>query len=183
MCNPYPKGTKEMSRRESEIRIYVACLAAYNNGILHGAWIDARQDEDAIRDEINAMLKASPEPDAEEYAIHDYEGFEGAPIEEYSGIAEVCALAAFISEHGVLGGKLVEHFGDLEDAKTALEDHYHGAFKSTADFAQVLTEETTQIPQNLLYYIDYELMARDLEINDVLSIETGIDQVHIFWRH
>ena len=22
-------------------RIYVACLAAYNNGILHGAWIEA----------------------------------------------------------------------------------------------------------------------------------------------
>lgn len=30
----------------SDIRIYVACLAAYNNGILHGAWIDADQDVD-----------------------------------------------------------------------------------------------------------------------------------------
>ena len=27
----------------TEPRIYVACLAAYNNGILHGAWIDAAQ--------------------------------------------------------------------------------------------------------------------------------------------
>ena len=24
-------------------RIYVACLAAYNNGILHGAWIEATE--------------------------------------------------------------------------------------------------------------------------------------------
>ncbi len=33
---------------ENAIRIYVACLAAYNNGILHGAWIDATQGEDGI---------------------------------------------------------------------------------------------------------------------------------------
>jgi len=26
-------------------------------------------------------------------------------------------------------------------------------------------------------------MARDLAINDVLTIETGFDCVHIFWRH
>lgn len=43
-------------------RIYVACLASYNNGCLHGAWIDADQDADAIRTEIRAMLKASPYP-------------------------------------------------------------------------------------------------------------------------
>ena len=28
---------------DSNPRIYVACLAAYNNGYLHGAWIDADQ--------------------------------------------------------------------------------------------------------------------------------------------
>lgn len=26
-------------------RVYVACLAAYNSGFLHGAWIDAGQGE------------------------------------------------------------------------------------------------------------------------------------------
>lgn len=39
-------------------RIYVACLAAYNNGILHGAWIDADQEPWAIWDAIRAMLAA-----------------------------------------------------------------------------------------------------------------------------
>jgi antirestriction protein len=32
----------------TEPRIYVACLAAYNNGNLHGAWIDATQGEWSI---------------------------------------------------------------------------------------------------------------------------------------
>ena len=35
------------SATESNPRIYVACLAAYNNGYLHGVWIDADQDADA----------------------------------------------------------------------------------------------------------------------------------------
>ena len=37
-------------------RVYVACLAAYNAGKLHGERIDANQDADAIHEEIQAML-------------------------------------------------------------------------------------------------------------------------------
>jgi antirestriction protein len=49
-------------------KIYVACLAAYNNGKLHGKWIDAAQDADDIQSEVDDMLKTSPEPGAEEWA-------------------------------------------------------------------------------------------------------------------
>jgi antirestriction protein len=174
---------KTMSEQKGEIRFYVACLAAYNNGILHGRWIDACQDEEAIRTEIGTMLKASPVEDAEEYAIHDYEGFEGARIEEYSAIAEVCVIAAFVKKHGTLGGKLLEHFGDLDDVQKAIGEHYAGCFKTVSEFAQEITEETTTIPDGLRYYIDYDAMARDMEINDVLTIEVGFEEVHIFWRH
>lgn len=172
-----------MLNQDGEIRIYVACLAAYNNGILHGCWINADQEADEIRDGINAMLKASPIGGAEEFAIHDYEGFEGASLSEYQGIENVAALAAFISEHGAVGGKLVEYFGDLDDARSAIEDHYAGEYKSLADFAQEITEQSTKIPKALEYYIDWERMARDLAINDVLTIETGFECVHVFWRH
>lgn len=166
------------------IRIYVACLASYNNGELHGAWIDACQDVTDIYAAIQAMLKASPIEEAEEYAIHDHEGFEGAEISEYQGIESVAELASFIEEHGKLGAELINHLcGDLENAQSAIDDHYHGVFKSVADFAQELTEETTDIPGSLQFYIDYEAMARDLEINDVFTIETGFEDVHIFWNH
>ncbi len=171
-----------MSKQKSEIRIYAACLAAYNNDVLHGQWIDADQDADAIRAEIAAMLKASPVHGAEEYAIHDYKGFEGARIEEYQSIDNVAEIAAFIDDYSALGGELLNYFGDLEDARTAMEEGYRGVYASLADFAQELTEETTQIPESLQYYIDYERLGRDLEINDVLAIETGFEQVHIFWR-
>lgn len=183
MSNPFPtKEIPPMTDEAKTIRIYVACLAAYNNGILHGRWIDATLGEDHISDGIKAMLAASPIPGAEEHAIHDYEGFEGVALGENESVQRVAELAAFIGEHGAIAGKLVEYFGDLEEAKEALEDRYCGVHSSVADFAQEITEETTQIPQNLQYYIDYERMARDLEMSDILAIETGFEEVHIFWQ-
>ncbi len=167
----------------AEIRIYVACLAAYNNGRLHGRWIDAALGEDHIWEEVRAMLGASPEASAEEWAIHDYEGFEGAPLSEYSSFETIAALAEFIEERGELGGKLLEHFGgDLGDASAAFED-YAGEHKSVADFAQDLTEETgPEIPKQLEYYIDWQAMGRDMEMSgDIFTIQTGFDEIHVFW--
>lgn len=47
----------------TEPRIYVACLASYNNGVLHGRWIDLDGlDYDDLSNEIAAMLRESPYP-------------------------------------------------------------------------------------------------------------------------
>ena len=165
--------------------IYVACLAAYNSGYLHGAWIDAGQDEQAIRAEITAMLNCSPIAGAEEYAIHDYEGFESLRISEYEGVASVVRKAAFITEHGALGAAVAEHFGgDMDEAEEALADRYHGQDASLADYVQELTEDTITIPESLRHYIDWEAMARDAEMGgDVFTIQTAHDEVHIFSGH
>lgn len=172
-----------MQNQEGEIRIYVACLAAYNNGILHGCWIDADQDVEDIRIAVAAMLRASPIAGGEEYAIHDHEGFEGAGITEYQSLESVAQTASFIAEHGELGGRLIAYFGELGEAREAIEDHYAGAYRSLADFVQELTEQGTTIPENLQYYIDWDRMAHDLAINDVLTIEAGFECVHVFWTH
>ena len=165
-----------------EIRIYMACLAAYNNGYLHGRWIDALIGADSIQDEINEMLKTSPMPDAEEWALHDYEGFEGLSLSEYEGLENICEKAEFIEEHGRMGAMLAEHFGgDMEEARTALDDQYAGSYKSLADFAEEITEQTTVIPDALQYYIDYERMGRDMAVNDVFTIEAAFEEIHVFW--
>ncbi|NQE65337.1 hypothetical protein E1H18_1118 [Caulobacter sp. RHG1] len=164
-------------------RIYVACLAAYNAGVLHGAWIDVESDAEAVWAAIRSMLEASPEPMAEEFAIHDHEGFGGVEIAEYAGIARVVEIAGFLRARGRLGALvLAEVGGDLEAAETALEDQYRGCFSSLADSFQELTEETVEIPQALRLYIDYEAMARDARLNgEVFTVETAPDAVHVFW--
>ncbi|HNP50543.1 MAG TPA: antirestriction protein ArdA [Nitrosomonas nitrosa] len=169
----------------ADIRIYVADLAAYNNGKLHGVWINATDDLDDIQEQINKMLAESPEGFAEEYAIHDYEGFEGYALSEYEGLKTAHEIACFIEEYPDFGGELLNNFGGaLEEAKAAAEENYCGCYKSLADFTESLTEDTTQIPENLAYYIDYERMGRDMELSgDIFTIETAYEEVHIFWNH
>jgi antirestriction protein len=163
-------------------RIYVACLAAYNSGCLHGAWIDADQDAEAIHADIDAMLRRSPIPDAEEYAIHDHAGFVGFAVGEFTPIEQVARIAQFLAEHGALGGAVLEHFnGDLDEAATALEEGYRGLYEALADYVQELTEETTLIPQSLRNYIDWGAMARDAELNgDFFTIEKSHNAVYVF---
>ena len=177
-----PLAATTAPARAERPRIYAACLAAYNAGCLHGRWIDATTP-DEITEQVRAMLAASPEPDAEEWAIHDYEGFEGARLSEYASFETVCELADFIEEHGELGGKVLEHFGDdLAEARAAF-DEYAGEYRSAADFAEQLHEDTgTQVPESLRYYIDWQALARDMALNgEIMVFQTGFDEVHIFW--
>ncbi|MEX5576691.1 antirestriction protein ArdA [Pseudophaeobacter sp. A-200-2] len=166
--------------------IYVADLAAYNNGILHGVWIDATQDIEDIWQAVREMLKATPlEEVAEEWAIHDYMNFGSVQISEYQGIESTHELAIFIEEHGELGGAVLEAFqGDVEQATKALEENYAGEYETLADFARELTEDTTEVPESLAFYIDYEAMGRDMELGgDLFTLETGHQKVHIFWNN
>lgn len=166
-------------------RIYVACLAAYNNGWLHGAWIDADQEPWEIYAEVSRMLRDSPVADAEEYAIHDFEGFGDVRLSEYTGIEHVAQLAAFIVKRGALGAAVLSYFsGDLDDAKEACEDRYLGTYESLADYMAEFTEECLTIPDRLRFYIDWDAMARDAELSgDVFTIQTAHNEVHIFDAH
>jgi antirestriction protein len=165
------------------IRIYVACLAAYNNGHLHGEWINVT-DEASIWEAVQAMLLRSPIEEAEEWAIHDYEGFEGAEVGEYFSFANVVELAEYIGERGRLGAEVLNYYGgNIEDAKARF-DEYAGEYESLAAYAEELTEQTGEtIPQRLAPYIDYKAMAHDYEQSgDFLTFRVG-GSVHIFWAH
>ncbi|USQ14920.1 antirestriction protein ArdA [Legionella lytica] len=125
--------------------IYVACLASYNNTILLSVWIDATQSEDDIMKEIWEMADNRPKPNAEEYAIHDYEGFGSIKILEYEGIGNIMEYASFIQEHGELGLALLCDYS-VDDAQTMLDDHYQGYYNSEVDFARQLFDDCVTLP-------------------------------------
>jgi len=166
-------------------KIYVACLAAYNDGYLHGCWIDATQDKTSVYQEIYKMLADSPIPNAEEWAIHDYEDFGSVEMHEYSEVEFACEMAQFIQEYGELGAAVIGYYGDgIENAKKVLRDHYHGAWGSEFDYATELFDDiyAHEIPKNILFYIDYEKFAYDLFINDYFSLEAD-GKTHVFSNH
>lgn len=150
-------------------RIYVACLAAYNSGRLHGEWIDADQEAEAIWAEIQTMLESSPEPDAEEWAIHGYENFGGLSIDENESIERVAQLAQLIAKHGYAYACYADHKGiEYATAEGFLED-YCGEYDSEAAYAEEYFTENNEIPDYLQMYIDWQRVADDLFINDFVS--------------
>ena len=163
-----------------EPKIYVACLAAYNNGYLHGAWINAYQDIDDLYADVKKILASSPISDAKEFAIHDYEDFGELSLNEYTDLNTVSELANFITDHSELGAAVLDHTnGNIEEAKKLLDECYHGEYDSEEDFAEKYVHDIMTIPEHLSYYIDYEKMARDLFINDFFSIEIN-SKTHVF---
>lgn len=87
-----------------------------------------------------------------ESAIHDQEGFGGCSESEYQGIQSLHELACFIEEYPNLAGKLLSHFGgSIDDARKAIEENCSGCYRSLADYAEELTDDTIQIPENLAY--------------------------------
>lgn len=165
-----------------EPKIYVACLAAYNQGFLHGQWIDADQSEASLSNAIMDMLSQSPiEEEAEEWAIHDYDGFGEIAISEYEALSSISELAAFVIKHGELGAMLYGYYNSLSDAEKMLEENYVGVYEHKADFARELTEETQEIPDRLALYIDYESMMRDFEYSGDINCFYLNGEYHIFW--
>lgn len=171
-------------------RIYVADLAAYNNGELHGEWIDAAQEPDAIEREIHEMLERSPEPFAEEWAIHDYEGFGGLHLGEFESIASIARVARLIEEHGAVFAGLVDHVGGLgylDEAEEAMKESYQGAYKDLEDWAFDLAGDTGDLHEacgRYAEYIDWEKVGRDAELSgDIFTVETDDGMIHVFWSH
>lgn len=162
-------------------RIYVRCLAAYNNGILHGDWIDASLGKEFIEERIKEILAKSPEPHAEEWAIHDYEGFGSTHLSENPSLQTLAEIAEFIGEHGELGAEVYAYSSSLAHAQEMMES-YHGEFKSKADYAyQYFNDcyDLEKIPSALSCHIDWDGVGRDLFICDFVSIEID-GSVHVF---
>lgn len=157
-----------MSKYDSPRRIYVACLASYNSGKLHGVWIDCEgKGADELQDEVSVMLRASPEPSAEEYAIHDHEGF-GELISEYTSLSAVAELCALLDEHGEAFGAYAENVGVEHADAEGFQDAYCGTWDSEEAYAEHLIDEGVlgEIAGALASYIDTARLARDLFMCD-----------------
>ena len=150
-------------------RVYVACLASYNAGILHGAWIDAT-DPDLLHDDIQEMLAQSPEPDAEEWAIHDFD-FHGVHIGEHDDIERVAAIGALIEEHGAAFAAYADNVGIDYATADGFQDAYCGEWDSERHYAEESFDDLYDIPDHLASYIDYDAIARDWFMGDFYSVD------------
>ena len=172
-------------------RVYAACLAAYNSGRLHGRWIDATQGADHIRDEIAAMLAASPEPGAEEFAFHDSEGLGG--LGEFESIDRVAALGEALDNADEPAALLAWLDNDAGNDPADFADYFLGTWASLAEyvedmFADYIAEADKAAANRGWFhpsrYVDWDAMARDLFLSgDVWTANAEGGRLYVFSNH
>lgn len=144
--------------------VWICALGAYNNGDHHGQWIDLEEADtkEKLQAKIDKILKSSPQPGEEEWAMHDSIG-----------------LPTFISStEWPDWDKVLEYVENASDFKCtqALEcyqvccennlrvmsiDDYEecfvGVYESEEDFAQEDQESRADLGV-LASYIDWEMV-------------------------
>lgn len=176
----------EHEPHETTPRIYVASLADYNDGRLLGRWLEADREPAEIYDDIQEVLSQS-ELQAEEWAIHDFEGFGDFELHEYEAIETVSRLALGIAEHGPAFAVLATLAGTDPDMLGRFEEVYLGTYPSLSAFAEQLAgdlgleEELDRVSEAFRPYVsvDYDQLGRDLGM-DLAWEDTGSGGIYLF---
>lgn len=154
--------------------IYVADLAAYNNGDLRGIWIEISEGVSAsdVSDKIRDFLA---EVGHEEYAIHDYNNLPSGILGEYPSLETIIGVSAAIREHGyhIIKGYL-EYFGI--DGLDQFDDRFCGVFDSAKDYVIDLISDCydlNTIPEIIRFNIDYDGILHDMDCNGkIVCVDT-----------
>ena len=161
--------------------IYVGTYAKYNNGSLHGAWLEL-SDYSNYDELLQAMQELHQDEQDPEFMIQDYECSEffikQKLISECHISADIYEIAEQIngSDYDL---EVIEAYAecmsyyhkDVSDLLESLSDSYYGEYSSDEDFAQTTLEQDGSIPENLpsYIYIDWEATARHLKYDYMSS--------------
>ncbi len=157
-------------------QIWVGSLSDYNNGVLHGSWLDADREPEEIQADIQTMLAASPwtartgEP-AEEWGIFDTDNFGPCRIDQHEDLDWISGVATGIAEHGpafAAWADVVEEPGLLDNFDAAYLGHYDNLHAYVEQLINDLGYDELldrAVPSSLRPYvkIDVAATARDLD--------------------
>lgn len=191
-----PEGIRHAEKLSADQpRVWVGSLGDYNNGILHGEWLDAARDPDEIHADISRMLTASPtaaetgQP-AEEWAIFDSDNFGPAHIHEHDSIEMVARMACGIAEHGLAFAAWADVCDGDNDMLNGFEDTYLGHYDSVESYAEQLVddlgyEQTLDrlFPDSLRSYVRFDTaaLANDMQLGgDIHAVNANNGGVWIF---
>ena len=158
------------------LKTFVTCLAAYNNGHLHGRWVEVTSDPDELRDAIAAVLADSPAPGAEEHFFTDYDTSlnMSVPFGEYESIETLCEFVEAVErcdDEEAFAAAYGEFYGEgLDSVVDRAESCYRA--DTFQDFADEWADELllTDVPEPARFYFDYDAHARDLR-HDCIVVE------------
>lgn len=157
-----------MNTQTIETQVWAGCWAAYNEGNLHGEWIEVPDSVEELQELISQMLAKSPVPGAEEWGFFD-SCFTAFKIGENDSLESVVAKKLILDELSPDEIEALEYFdeefeGEIDDISTFIDrfrDSYRGCWESEADFAENWYNDCYgEIPKFLQYHIDWESVWR-----------------------
>jgi len=185
---PLPEGDPPLHPQ-----IWIGSLLDYNNGILHGDWVDAARPPAAIHADIATILATSPttvrfgEP-AEEWGIFDHDNFGAWQLGEYESIERVSAVACGIAQHGPAFAAWAEHCDD-DTQLEQFEEAFLGEYESAGAFAEQLIDDLgyqqtiNELPEPIRRYLSFDLdaLAADMRYGgDIHIVPNNDGRVWIF---
>lgn len=171
---------KTGGKLEDEPRVYIADLAAYNDGKLVGEWINLSDYSDGseVMEKIDELLKKWSKKageEREEYAVHDYENFSANLYSEYMSKESFDKVIKSYNVSKTTGipadviATIVREYNP-DDIEEWINEHYEGEFNSDTDLAYHYVEQLGGVKElgerTTDMYFDYEKFGRDLSIND-----------------
>lgn len=173
----------------AQCRAYIADLAAYNNGHLWGRWLDLDGlDAEDIKAEIGRIIESSPEPGAEEYAVHDWDGVP-SHFGEWPDWERVADYVAVVVELDDMEREAFDAWLDNSSSGTApsldaFREEYAGTYEDGEEYAGQLAEDTEAVNWRALRWpltcIDWGAAFRELEIGGDIWSHRGSHGLHVF---
>lgn len=181
---PVPSPERETT---APPQVWIASLADYTNGRLHGEWVDATQELAELEAAVQRVLDSSELPDAEEWAVFDYDNFYGLAHElgEYPSLATVSEVAHGLEEHGEPFAVLLSLLGveEAQQARERFHDYYRGEYDSLTDYAEQtwddlgyadLLERTLPPEINAWVTVDFDAFGAMLTVeSEVVLLDNG----------
>lgn len=152
--------------RTNNPSLYVGTYAKYNNGSIHGAWLDLTKYTD-VNDFLNACEELHKDETNPEFMFQDFENF---PKSLYSESGNLDAIYDYINfiDSTYLSVEVVNAGLSLNIPLDELEDSYYGQFDSDTELAHDYIESTgllQGVPDSIAKYFDYEAFGRDLAMD------------------
>lgn len=171
--------------------VWVACLAAYNSGILHGKWVNVPGTVEEMQEEIDSVIKSSPVPDAEEWEFHDHSDFKPFEIHQWEDIDSLVMKANILNDLSDHEKEAFECWDyqegpgmDEHDVLEAFRDQYVGSFKDGSDYAweyfhECYPEQVNADPTQ--WFIDWEKAWEWMQNSwGYYGVQTGFETCHVF---
>ncbi len=143
-------------------------------------WITVTSDADELRETVQAFCTKYG---GEEWEIVDYDEFHGYGSCNFD---ELCDFVRIVQDNDLdpaLFAGLISYYGySPNDCIEYHNENYLGCYESLEDYAIQVTEDCYEpIPKHVQFYINWEDMGRDMELNgEIFSIELGYQQIHIY---